>query len=208
MKDRQNGVLSNFLCRLWVHERQGIERASFRYSRQWLSAPCCFPLEPSLPPGEGTYHTDKPLFGSMSDAAPDRWGRMLMNRMESREASREGRRARKLGESDYLLMVDDRARQGALRFATDPKGPFLSCRPDAHIPPMVELAKLLSRSSRVINQEEKEQDLQDIWAPGSSLGGARPKASVVDPEGALWIAKWLDSMGWVMKGPRVGRRRP
>lgn len=175
---------------LWAYERQGIERASFRYASQWLSAPHCFPIEPSLPLGEGTYHTERPLFGSMGDAAPDRWGRMLMNRMESREAARESRRARKLGESDYPLMVDDRARQGALRFATEQNGPFLSCRPDSHIPPMVELGKLLDRSGRVINQEEKDQELQDIWAPGSSLGGARPKASVVDPEGALWIAKF------------------
>ena len=174
---------------LWVHDRQGVERASFRYSPQWLSAPNRFPLEPSLPLGEGSYHTDRPLFGSMSDAAPDRWGRMLMDRMESREAVREGRQARKLSESDYLLMVDDRARQGALRFAVDPNGPFLSCRQDMRIPPMVELGKLLHGSRRVIDQEEKDQDLQDIWAPGSSLGGARPKASVLDPEGALWIAK-------------------
>lgn len=175
---------------LWLHKRQGVERASFRYSTRWLSAPNRFPLEPSLPLGEGVYHTDKSLFGCMSDAAPDRWGRMLMDRMESREAVREGRQARKLSDSDYLLMVDDRARQGALRFATDPNGPFLSCRQDMRIPPMVELGKLLRGSRKVVNQEEKDQDLQDIWAPGSSLGGARPKASVVDSEGALWIAKF------------------
>ncbi|HDR14350.1 MAG TPA: type II toxin-antitoxin system HipA family toxin [Desulfobacteraceae bacterium] len=176
--------------RLWIHERQGIERCSFKYAGNWLSTPGCFPIEPSLPLGEGTYHVNRPLFGAMDDTAPDRWGRMLMERMEAKNAAREGRTAVKLGESDYLLMVDDKARQGALRFATAPEGPFLACRPDVSIPPLVEIGNLLDRSTRVINEEEGEQDLLDILAPGSSLGGARPKASVVDREGSLWIAKF------------------
>lgn len=176
--------------KLWVHQRQGIERCSFKYADGWVSMPDCFPIEPSLPLGEGTYHTDRPLFGSMGDAAPDRWGRMLMERMEARDAAREGRPAVKLGEADYLLMVHDKARQGALRFAEAQEGLFLACRPDASIPPLVEIGKLLDRTTRVINGEEGEQDLRDILAPGSSQGGARPKASVVDREGSLWIAKF------------------
>jgi serine/threonine-protein kinase HipA len=126
----------------------------------------------------------------MGDAAPDRWGRMLMERMEAREAKRENRQARKLGEDDYLLRVDDQTRQGALRFASRPEGPFLASYPPTRIPPMIELGRLLDSSSKIINQEEKDQDLRDILEPGSSLGGARPKASVVDQEGSLWIAKF------------------
>ncbi|MFO8032542.1 MAG: type II toxin-antitoxin system HipA family toxin [Desulfohalobiaceae bacterium] len=175
---------------LWIHERHGVQRSSFKYDSSWLASPHAFSIEPSLPLGEGTYHTDRPLFGSMGDAAPDRWGRMLMERMEAREAKRENRQARNLGEADYLLMVDDQTRQGALRFARDPDGPFLASYPPARIPPMLELEKLLDSSSRIVNQEEKDQDLQDILEPGSSLGGARPKASVVDQEGSLWIAKF------------------
>lgn len=183
-------AVSHSVGHLWVHERQGIERSSFKYARKWLSAPYCFPIEPSLPLGEGTYHTEKALFGSMSDAAPDRWGRMLMERMEARKAAREGRQARKLGESDYLLMVDDKARQGALRFTTAAEGPFLASWPDFHVPPVIELGNLLNKSNKIINQEEGEEDLLDLLAPGSSLGGARPKASVMGKEGDLWVAKF------------------
>ena len=175
---------------LWIHDRQGIQRFSFRYAQDWLSSPHRFAIEPSLPLGEGTYHTDRPLFGSMGDAAPDRWGRMLMERMEAREAKKENRQARKLGEADYLLRVDDQTRQGALRFASRPDGPFLASYPTTRIPPMIELGRLLDSSIRIINQEEKDQDLRDILEPGSSLGGARPKASVGDLEGSLWIAKF------------------
>ncbi|MBS3780519.1 MAG: type II toxin-antitoxin system HipA family toxin [Desulfovermiculus sp.] len=182
--------VQHFVGSLWIHERQGVQRSSFRYTSTWLASPQALAIEPSLPLGQGTYHTDKPLFGSMGDAAPDRWGRMLMERMEAREARKENRKARKLGEDDYLLMVDDQTRQGALRFASHPAGPFLASYPSARIPPFVELGRLLDSSSRIINQEEKDQDLRDILEPGSSLGGARPKASVVDQESSLWIAKF------------------
>ncbi len=175
---------------LWIHDRHGIQRSSFKYNPGWLASPHGFAIEPSLPLGEGTYHTDRPLFGSMGDAAPDRWGRMLMERMESREARKENRKARRLGEDDYLLMVDDRTRQGALRFAIRPDGPFSASSPSTRIPPLVELGRLLESSNRIINQEERDQDLRDILEPGSSLGGARPKASVMDRQGNLWIAKF------------------
>ncbi len=75
---------------LWIHDRHGVQRSSFRYDSGWLVFPHSFAIEPSLPPGEGTYHTDRPLFGCMGDAAPDRWGRMLMERMEARNAREIG----------------------------------------------------------------------------------------------------------------------
>lgn len=179
-----------FIGQLWLHERNGRESASFEYSREWKSRPDCFPLDPALIVGEGRYHTGKSLFGSISDSAPDRWGRTLMNRMETRRAALENRTARRLKESDYLLMVDDRTRQGALRFSTIPDGPFLTTASDRHIPPLIHLGKLLNASNRIIAHTELDQDLQDMVEPGSSLGGARPKAAVLDTGANLLIAKF------------------
>ncbi len=175
---------------LWLHERKGSASATFEYSQEWRSSSSCFSLEPALIVGEGKFHTGKALFGSIGDSAPDRWGRTLMDRMEAREARKEGRKARKLRESDYLLKVDDRTRQGALRFSTSPAGPFLASCSDIHIPPLIELGKLLNASNRIVNREETDQDLQDIVEPGSSLGGARPKAMVIDSSNNLLIAKF------------------
>ena len=181
---------THFVGRLWIHERKGVERASFEYSRTWRESALRFSLEPALSLGEGRFHTDKALFGSIGDSAPDRWGRMLMDRLEAREAVREDRKARRLKESDYLLMVDDRTRQGALRFSADPDGSFLASYESFHIPPLVNLGKLLSRSNRIVNQTEMDEDLRDMFAPGSSLGGARPKAVVLDQNNDLLIAKF------------------
>jgi len=182
----------HFVGRLWIHERRGRERASFEYSKEWRSLPSAFSLEPALSLGAGKFHTDKALFGSVGDSAPDRWGRMLMNRFEAREAHRKNRKARRLKESDYLLMVDDRTRQGALRFSTSPDGSFLTSYESFPIPPLVDLEKLVSRATKIENQDDlpSGEDLRDMFAPGSSLGGARPKAVVVDQNKNLFIAKF------------------
>ncbi len=113
-----------------------------------------------------------------------------MNRMEIRKAKIENRRARRLKESDYLLMVDDRTRQGALRFSTSKDGPYLASYTENHIPPLIQLGKLLNASNRIVAHKEIDQDLQDIVEPGSSLGGARPKAVVLDTKSNLLIAKF------------------
>jgi len=176
--------------RLWINERKGVERASFEYAGEWLNHPFCFSIEPALSLAEGRYHTDKPLFGSLSDSAPDRWGRTLMERKEARQAKHNNRKARKLKESDYLLMVDDRTRQGALRFATSMNGPFSSSYQHAPIPPLINLKRLLNASEKIVSQTESEQDIRDVMEPGSSLGGARPKASVTDKTQKLLIAKF------------------
>ncbi|MEA1968255.1 MAG: HipA domain-containing protein [Thermodesulfobacteriota bacterium] len=181
---------THFVGRLFVHERHGRESVSFEYSSQWRSSLVCFPLEPALILGAGAYHTDKALFGSIGDSAPDRWGRTLMNRLEARRAILENRAARMLKESDYLLMVDDRTRQGALRFSTEKTGLFLASYRDTCIPPLIQLVKLLNASSRIITHEELDQDLRDLVEPGSSLGGARPKAVVLDTNSNLLIAKF------------------
>jgi serine/threonine-protein kinase HipA len=142
--------------------------------------------------GPGPFHTaaGTKLFGSIGDSAPDRWGRMLMRRAERRRAGKEGGTPHSLREIDFLLMVNDEARQGALRFALNEGGPYLSGHGPQKIPPLVELPRLLSASERVAAENETEDDLRLLLAPGSSLGGARPKASTRDRDGQLAIAKF------------------
>jgi len=181
---------AHFVGRLWLHMSKGRERASFEYSSEWRSSPVHFSLEPALEIGEGTFHTEKALFGSIGDSAPDRWGRLLMERREARRAKSENRRVRKLHESDYLLMVSDLARQGALRFSESIDGSFLATETDIPIPPMVYLERLLSASDRILACVEMDEDIRDLVDPGASIGGARPKASVFDNEGNLLIAKF------------------
>jgi serine/threonine-protein kinase HipA len=178
--------------RLWTRLHKNKESATFEYDSDWLRHPARFALEPALTLGPGAFHTtpDAPLFGAIGDSAPDLWGRALMRRMARREAEREGRTVRTLREIDYLLMVDDEARQGALRFAERAGGPFLR-EPDARrIPPLLELPKLLSAAERVIDEKDTDEDLRLLFAPASSLGGARPKASVRLKDGSLAIAKF------------------
>jgi serine/threonine-protein kinase HipA len=113
-----------------------------------------------------------------------------MRRMERRRAEHEGQAPRTLHEMDYLLLVDDEARAGALRFAETEGGPFLRQEEVKRIPPLVELPKLLSAAEHVIEETDTEEDLRLLFAPGSSLGGARPKASVREKDGHLAIAKF------------------
>ena len=178
--------------RLWARMRKDRESATFEYDKGWLAHTERFSLEPALKLGPGPFHTpsDKPLFGAIGDSAPDRWGRVLMRRAERRRAEREGAAPRTLREIDYLLMVDDEARQGALRFSKREGGPFLSEHGPAKIPPLIELPRLLSAAEHVIDDEDSDDDLRLLLAPGSSLGGARPKASVRDRDGHLAIAKF------------------
>ena len=178
--------------RLWTRLRKNKESATFEYDPDWLRHPARFALEPALTLGPGAFHTapDAPLFGAIGDSAPDRWGRALMRRVSRRQAEREGRAVHTLREIDYLLMVDDEARQGALRFAERAGGPFLREADASRIPPLVELPKLLSAAERIVDEDETDEDLRLLFAPGSSLGGARPKASVRLKDGSLAIAKF------------------
>jgi serine/threonine-protein kinase HipA len=194
--------------RLWARVRKGRESATFEYDSGWLEYADRFSLEPALTLGPGPFHTPsgKPLFGTIGDSAPDRWGRVLMRRAERRRAERMGETPRTLMEIDYLLMVDDEARQGALRFARHDRmdaggratqdakaeegGPFLAEHKAARIPPLIDLPRLLSAAEHVVGDTDSDEDLRLLLAPGSSLGGARPKASVRDRDGHLAIAKF------------------
>ncbi len=179
--------------KLWTRVRNGRESASFEYDKNWLKSPDRFALDPALLLVPGPFHTvpNKSLFGAIGDSAPDRWGRVLMRRYERHRSVREGKPLRTLFESDFLLSVDDEARQGALRFSEKPGGPFLAEPTEQRIPPLVELPRLLKATERVLNDTENDDDIRLLLAPGSSLGGARPKASVRDKDGTLAIAKFL-----------------
>ena len=178
--------------RLWARVRKGKQSATFEYHPGWLENVDRFSLEPALTLGPGPFHTPSGtrLFGTIGDSAPDRWGRVLMRRAERRRAERAGETPRTLMEIDYLLMVDDEARQGALRFAGQEGGPFLAEQKTARIPPLIDLPQLLSAAENVVGNTDSHEDLRLLLAPGSSLGGARPKASVRDQDGHLAIAKF------------------
>lgn len=186
-----NGV-PYLVGRLWARTRKNKEGATFEYDARWLEQRERFSLEPALKLGPGPFHTpaDTPMFGAIGDSAPDRWGRALMRRMERRRAEREKQTPRTLQEIDYLLQVDDEARQGALRFAEHEGGPFLREEGAKRTPPLIDLPELLSAAERVLEDKDTDEDLRLLFAPGSSLGGARPKASVRDTDGHLAIAKF------------------
>jgi serine/threonine-protein kinase HipA len=173
--------------RLWSYFRSGRETASFEYDKSWLSNLLRFSLEPALALYEGKYHTEKSLFGSIGDSAPDRWGRILMRRFEA-ERCRE-QNPRTLNEIDYLILVDDNLRQGALRFRKPNSDKFLSSSAKT-VPLLTDLPKLLAASANILDNVELSEDLRLLLAPGSSLGGARPKACVRDENGSLYIAKF------------------
>ena len=176
--------------RLWAHVRGAKESASFEYAPAWLSRPGSFALDPELPLYRGAFHTERPLFNAFTDPAPDRWGQTLMRRFERRTARREGRAPRTLSSIHFLTGVDDETRLGALRFAEAGPPAFLRPMSGRRVPPVLDLPRLLSATNRVLAEEETDDDLQLLLAPGTSLGGARPKASVRDNNGELAIAKF------------------
>ena len=178
--------------RLWARTRKERESATFEYDKTWLAYRDRFSLQPALTLDPGPFHTafDRPLFGAIGDSAPDRWGRVLMRRAERRRAEQLKETPRTVREIDYLLTVDDESRQGALRFSETEGGPFLAPHGRTKIPPLLELPSLLSAAQHVMADTESAEELRLLLAPGSSLGGARPKASVRDRDGHLTIAKF------------------
>lgn len=176
---------------------RGKEIFSFEYSKEWLKSPQTHALDPSLQLFQGTHYAPNTQenFGVFLDSSPDRWGRFLMKRREAQLAREEKREERKLFESDYLLGVYDEHRMGALRFRTDPQGPFLDNNKDRASPPWTSLREL-EYASLELEKNDAERNpsyskwLQMLISPGGSLGGARPKASVIDEHKHLWIAKF------------------
>src|SRR5436190_1171313 len=178
---------------LYAGFRKNRESGTFTYDASWLSHPSRFALEPALVLHDLAHHTHtgQAMFGAFGDSAPDRWGRMLMRRAERRRANAEKRSPHPLNEIDCLLGVNDETRQGALRFAEQLGGPFLAVTgAGPRVPPLVELPALLAASDRIAADKDDDNDLRLLLVPGSSLGGARPKASVRDHDNRLIIAKF------------------
>lgn len=179
---------------LYVNVIKGGESYSFEYDKDWLKKTgLTLTLDPELMPYSGRqYPTGKNIFGLFADASPDRWGRVLMNKRERILAEKEGRKPSKLYDSDYLLGVYDETRMGGIRFKANPEGPFLSDDKETAAPPWATLRTLEEASRNFENDETglTEKWLNQLIKPGSSLGGARPKATVVDTKDQLWIAKF------------------
>jgi len=169
---------------------RGKEIFSFEYDSDWLKSEQAQQLDPDLQLYSGMFYqsdTRKSNFGIFLDSAPDRWGRILMRRREAAIARKENRPEKKLFETDYLLGVYDGHRMGALRFKEDMNMPFLNDNKEFASPPWTSLRELEEISLR-LEEDNAEDDpeylkwLNMLVAPGSSLGGARPKAGVVDPQ--------------------------
>lgn len=202
MKERTIYVYENWseeepvlIGRLYVSHVRGKEQFAFEYDHSWLVSDFAnYLLDPDLLLYNGRQYApmDKALFGVFADSCPDRWGRLLMKRREAVQARKEARKPKALWESDYLLGVYDKSRMGALRFKTEEDGVFLSGDEELATPPWTTLRTLEAASLGFENDESglEERWLKQLLAPGSSLGGARPKATVQDEKGNLWIAKF------------------
>ena len=193
------------LGRLYVDGDKRTEKFSFEYDDKWLlNNGAGITLDPELYLYRGRQYTPlgKQLFGLFSDSCPDRWGRLLLQRREAINARKENRRPNKLTESDYLLGVYDEARMGALRFSVDGGEHFEASDKALATPPWVTLRTLEAAAFSFENDEDgfEEKWLNQLLAPGSSLGGARPKATVQDTDGVLWIAKFPSKHDTVNSG--------
>lgn len=175
---------------------KGKEHFSFSYDNDWLLSPYAQKIDPELNLYSGEQHSDNSKnFRTFLDSCPDRWGRLLMKRREAIIARREERRPNVLSEIDYLLGVHDLYRQGALRFKREINGAFLDDDNRLSTPPISSLRDLEYATQKVETNENTDDPdylkwLNMLMSPGSSLGGARPKASVIDENDELWIAKF------------------
>ncbi len=193
------GVLS-------AHFAKAKKAFSFEYNKEWLEKGLYQLLDPDIAFYSGPqFPADKENFGIFLDSMPDTWGKTLMKRREAQDARARNEKAKTLYEIDYLLGVYDESRMGALRFKTDPDGPFLDNDDQSPTPPWSSLGDL----QEAVNQLESDTQNDAIrqWiavliAPGSSLGGARPKANILDNDKNLWIAKFpsktdtVDKAAW------------
>ena len=197
---------------------RGKEIFSFSYSDSWLKSRYSQILDPELQFYSGSQYTkeEKQNFGVFLDSSPDRWGRILMKRREAALARSERRPENTLRESDYLLGVFDGHRMGAIRFKENPDGPFLNDNETLASLPWTSIKELERISLRLEDDEAIEDPEYLKWLtmlvnPGSSLGGARPKASVIDDKKNLWIAKFpsksdiKDIGGWEMVTNELAR---
>ncbi len=176
---------------LWTHRHGQSESATFSYREDYLQRADAYELDPGLPLQTGQHQTPvkQPLFGAMSDCAPDGWGRRLVRRAEAQRAREADTRQRELTEAGFLLGARDDLRQGALRFRGHDSEQYLALDSEG-VPHLIGLPRLLNAAEELERDEPTSEDLQLLLHGGSSLGGARPKAHVLDTDGRLAIAKF------------------
>ena len=193
------GVLS-------AHQAKGRKAFSFEYDKEWLQSKEQVLLDPDIGWFSGPQFPDgKENFGVFLDSMPDRWGRTLMKRRAAQQAKEMGQSPSTLYDIDFLLGVQDETRMGALRFKLNRDGSFLANDAVNPVPPISSIRELQQAANAIeLDADSKaiKKWLAILVAPGSSLGGARPKANVVDEQNNLWIAKFpsqndnLDKGAW------------
>lgn len=176
---------------------RGSETYGFSYDKEWLVKYGDVFLSEDLQNYPGIQYTrpERDIFACFSDALPDRWGRTLLNRREQIAASEEKRPVRRLTSFDYLMGIDDESRMGGFRFAETAGGKFINCEANLRVPPLANVRELMYAAHEIEASEEKhllpsKKWLAQLLHPGTSLGGARPKASVIDEDGMLTVAKF------------------
>ena len=176
---------------------RGSETYGFSYDKEWLAKYGDVFLSEDLQNYPGIQYTrpEKDIFACFSDALPDRWGRTLLNRREQITASEQKRPVRRLTSFDYLMGIDDASRMGGFRFAETSGGKFINCEASLRVPPLASVRELMHAAHEIEASEEKhllpsKKWLAQLLHPGTSLGGARPKASVIDEDGSLTVAKF------------------
>ena len=187
-------------------QAKGKKAFGFEYDRQWLKSKGQMLLDPDIQFfGGPQYPNKKENFGVFLDSMPDTWGKTLMKRREAQRARAADEKARTLYEIDYLLGVHDESRMGALRFKTALDGPFLDDNDLNPTPPWSSIRELQEAARNFESDgddDEAKKWLAVLMAPGSSLGGARPKANILDTDGHPWIAKFpsrndtMDKAAW------------
>lgn len=180
---------------LTAQAAKGKKTFSFRYDSDWLKSKHRFILDPDVSWVSGSQYADekKQNFGVFFDSMPDTWGRTLMKRRAQQYARETGGIAKTLYDVDFLLGIQDSCRMGGLRFKLNPDGEFLADDEIAPIPPISSVRELQHAAEMIEMDDDPlsvKKWLEILMAPGSSLGGARPKANVVDERGELFIAKF------------------
>lgn len=176
---------------------RGKESYSFEFSKDWLKNYGSIQLSDDINNYTGIQYCQQnnEIFGCFADSLPDRWGRTLILRREQILAMEEKRPVRRLTEFDFLTGIDDYTRIGGFRYKIDPTGEFINTSNKLQIPPITEIKELVRASNEIELSEEKNTLPQKKWLfqliqPGTSLGGARPKATIIDENKHLYIAKF------------------
>lgn len=189
---------------LSAQQAKGKKAFSFEYNNDWLKSGQKFLLDPDIQLYSGPQYPNlKENFGIFLDSMPDTWGRTLLKRRAAQEAQERGVKASTLYDIDFLLGVYDGSRMGALRFKTDPDGEFLDNNKTASTPPWSSIRELQNAAANFENEDNNDAArkwLSVLMASGSSLGGARPKANILDNDKSLWIAKFPSKTDTTDKG--------